>query len=126
MTAARVARRARDTCLRLALILLALLLPSIWSAEADEARFVLAVPGIPPVFLSVLPYVADREGFFGKYGLTVELKRFDTGANAARAVLAGQVEAAMVATPIIVTMDSNVSANLVGIYGLETPDWLIG
>ena len=125
MTAARVARGTSSACLRLVLILL--VLPTlVRSAAADEAKFVLAVPGIPPVFLSVLPYVADREGFFGKYGLTVELKRFDTGANAARAVLAGQVEAAMVATPIIVAMDSNAGANLVGIYGLETPDWLIG
>lgn len=92
---------------------------------AAEQKFVLAVPGIPPVFLGVLPYVAEKAGFFKKYGLDVEVKPFDTGATAARAVVAGQIDAAMATTPIVINMDSNAKADLVGIYGLENPDWII-
>lgn len=96
------------------------------SAAADQPAFVLAVPGVPPVFLGVLPYVAEKAGFFKARGIAVEIKQFDTGANAARAVAAGQIDAAMATTPIVINMDSNVGANLVAIYGLENPDWLIG
>jgi len=126
MIAARSACRLLWGVLRLALALAAFHPFVVVVADAAEQRLVLAVPGIPPIFLSVLPYVADREGFFGKYGLSVEIKPFDTGANAARAVLAGQIDAAMATTPIVIAMDSNANANLVGIYGLESPDWLIG
>ena len=35
-------------------------------------------------------YVADKEGFFKKYGANVEVRPFDTGAAAARAVVAGR------------------------------------
>jgi NitT/TauT family transport system substrate-binding protein len=122
----RAARGIFRMSRRAALTLLVLLPFCTAGADAAEQRLVLALPGIPPVFLAVLPYVADHEGFFRKYGLAVELKPFDTGANAARAVLAGQIDAAMATTPIVVAMDSNVDANLVGIYGLESPDWLIG
>jgi len=92
---------------------------------AAEQKFVLAVPGIPPVFLAVLPYVAEKASFFKKYGLDVEVRPFDTGATAARAVVAGQIDAAMATTPIVINMDSNAKADLVGIYGLENPDCII-
>ena len=105
----------------LAVLGLALL---IHTAAAEE-KFVLAVPGIPPVFLAVLPYVAEKAGFFRKYGLEVEVKPFDTGAAAARAVVAGQIDAAMATTPIVINMDSNANAGLVGVYGLENPDWIV-
>ncbi len=95
-------------------------------AAAAEPKFVLAIPGIPPVFLGVLPHVAERAGFFKKYGLDVEIRAFDTGAAAARAVVSGQIDAALATTPIVINMDSNAGANLVGIYGFENPDWLIG
>ncbi len=95
-------------------------------ACADDGRIVLAVPGIPPVFAGVLPNVAASEGLFKKYGADVEVKAFETGVAAARAVAAGQIDLSISPTPVIINMVSNAKVNLVAIYGLANPDWLIG
>src|SRR6266852_1063956 len=46
-------------------------------------------------------------------------------AAAAQAVVAGNPDVALSPTPVIVRMISNAGVNLVGIYGLENPDWLL-
>jgi len=95
-------------------------------AYAQEKKLVLAVPGIPPVFQTVLAFVAEKEGLFKKYGVDVTVRPFDTGAAAARAVAAGQIDITISPTPVVVNMVSNADVKLVGIYGLENPDWMIG
>ncbi|MGE5145835.1 MAG: ABC transporter substrate-binding protein, partial [Candidatus Eiseniibacteriota bacterium] len=96
-------------------------------AHAAEApKLTLAVPGIPPVFQTVLAYVADKEGFFKKYGVDVTVRAFATGVAAARAVAAGEIDMTISPTPVIINMVSNAGVKLVGVYGLENPDWLIG
>src|ERR1700687_5282932 len=95
------------------------------AAFADEPKVVFGVPGIPPIFASVLPHVAAERGLFKKYGADVEVRDFETGVAAARAVAAGQIDLAIAPTPVLVTMVSNAKVNLVGIYGLPTPDSLI-
>ena len=95
-------------------------------ALADGPQVVLGVPGIPPIFASVLPHVAADQGLFKKYGADVEVRNFETGVAAARAVAAGQIDLAIAPTPVLVSMVSNAKVNLVGIYGLPNPDWLIG
>jgi NitT/TauT family transport system substrate-binding protein len=71
--------------------------------------------------------VAQQEGLFKKYGVNVELRPFDSGAAAARAVAAGQIALSMSPSPLVVTMVSNnPDVGLVAIYGYERPDWLIG
>lgn len=95
-------------------------------ALADGPQVVLGVPGIPPIFASVLPHVAAEQGLFRKYGADVEVRDFETGVAAARAVAAGQIDLAIAPTPVLVSMVSNAKVNLVGIYGLPNPDWLIG
>jgi NitT/TauT family transport system substrate-binding protein len=107
------------------LLLAAALLLAV-PARAEDGKVVLAVPGIPPVFAGVLPNVAASEGLFKKYGVEVEVKAFETGVAAARAVAAGQIDLAISPTPVIVNMVSNAKVNLVAIYGLANPDWLIG
>jgi ABC-type nitrate/sulfonate/bicarbonate transport system substrate-binding protein len=95
-------------------------------AWADAPKVVFGVPGIPPIFASVLPHVAAERGLFRKYGADVEVRDFETGVAAARAVAAGQIDLAIAPTPVLVSMVSNARVNLVGIYGLPNPDWLIG
>ena len=95
------------------------------SAGAAEQRLSFAVPGVPPVFGSVVVYVAKEEGFFKKHGVEVDVRPFDSGAAAAQAVVAGNPDMSLSPTPVIVRMISNAGVNLVGIYGLENPDWLL-
>lgn len=101
----------------------ALLAPA--AASAQTAPIVIGLPGIPPVFLSVQEYVAQDEGFFKKHGVEVQLRPFDTGAAAGRAVASGDIDTAMVPTPVVINMVANGNVPLIGIYGLENPDWLI-
>jgi ABC-type nitrate/sulfonate/bicarbonate transport system substrate-binding protein len=95
------------------------------AASAQGKKMIVAVPGIPPIFASVLAYVAEKEGLFKKYGVDVEVRPFDTGTAAARAVLAGDIDVAMSPSPLIINQVSNSGANLVSIYGFPNPDWIL-
>jgi NitT/TauT family transport system substrate-binding protein len=98
---------------------------AITPAQAQET-LTLGLPAIPPVFVTVQAYVAQQEKLFEKHGVKVNLRPFDSGANAARATVAGDVDFAISPTPLVVNMISNANAELVGIYGYEHPDWLLG
>ena len=106
----------------------ALFTTASWSAgdAAAAERMSLGVPGVPPVFSGLVAFVAKEEGFFKKYGLEVDVRPFDSGAAAAQAVVAGNLDLSLSPTPVIVRMISNASVNLVGMYGMEHPDWLLG
>jgi len=101
-------------------------LASSGGAIAQEKKLVFAVPGIPPVFGAVIAFLAEKEGLFKKYDVDVTVRSFDTGAGAARAVAAGDIDLALSPSPLIVNQISNADVKLVAIYGLEYPDWLIG
>ncbi len=96
------------------------------SAGAQAPKLTFAVPGIPPVFAGVIAMVADKEGFFKKHGVDVDVRAFETGAAASRAVAGGEIAMALSPSPLVVSQVSNSDVKLVGIYGLEHPDWLIG
>src|SRR5499433_2830471 len=89
-------------------------------------KLVFALPAVPPVFAGVVALVAKDAGLFKKYGLEVDVKPFDSGAAAAQAVVAGNVDLSLSPTPVVVRMISNANVELVGIYGMEHPDWLLG
>jgi NitT/TauT family transport system substrate-binding protein len=116
---------ARRTAGWMPLAALAAALSIAPAAGAAEQKLSFAVPGVPPVFGSVVVYVAKEEGFFKKHGVDVDVRPFDSGAAAAQAVVAGTPDMALSPTPVIVRMISNAGVNLVGIYGLENPDWLL-
>jgi NitT/TauT family transport system substrate-binding protein len=88
-------------------------------------RVSMAVPGVPPVFSGLVAYVAKEEGFFKKHGVEVEVRPFDSGAAAAQAVVTGNIDLSLSPTPVIVRMVSNAGVDLVGIYGMANPDWLL-
>jgi NitT/TauT family transport system substrate-binding protein len=94
------------------------------SAGSDNG-ITLGLPGIPPVFLGVRQYVAQQQGYYTHYGANVTLKGFTTGTDAARAVVAGQIDAAWAPTPLALSLISKGNA-IVGIEGMDVVDWLVG
>lgn len=92
---------------------------------SDAGSVTLGLPGIPPVFLGVRPYVASQKGFYSKYGVNVTLKPFTTGTDAMRAVINGQIDAAWAPTPTVLAAIAGGSP-LVGIEGMDVVDWEIG
>jgi len=95
------------------------------TAVAADTKIVIAAPGIPPIFASIILYVADKEGFFKKYGANVEIRPFDTGTTAARAIIAGDIEMAMSPSALIINQVSNTGVGLVAIYGLVNSDMVL-
>jgi len=104
----------RTSCLALVIAAIAALGVSAATATAtSKARtaksdntIVLGIPGIPPVFLGVMPYVAFQQGYYKKYGVNVQIKGFTTGTDAVRAVQAGQADIAWSPTPFALTLIS--------------------
>lgn len=94
-------------------------------AVAQGRRMVIAAPGIPPIYASVILYVAEKEGLFKKHGVDVAVRPFETGTAAARAVLTGDIEISLSPTNLIINQISNANANVVAIYGFPSPDWVL-
>jgi NitT/TauT family transport system substrate-binding protein len=95
-------------------------------AVAQGKKLALAIPGIPPIYSAAIAFVAEKQGFFKKYGADVTIKPFDNGTAAARAVVAGDIDMAWSPTPPVIVQISNADVPLVGIYGMPNPDWVIG
>jgi ABC-type nitrate/sulfonate/bicarbonate transport system substrate-binding protein len=113
----------RKTMAAIALLFAALAGPLAPRAFADAPKIVLAPPGIPPIFISIIIYVAQDQGFFKQYGADVELRQFDNGTAAARAVVAGDIDASMSLTALVASQIANADVNLVGLYGFPRPDF---
>ena len=95
------------------------------TALAQGKKLVIGMPGIPPIFTTVQPLTAEKVGLFKKHGANVELRPFDNGTAAARAVIAGDIDMSMSPTPPVITQVSNTGANLVAIYGWPNADWVL-
>ena len=96
-------------------------------ASAQGKKIVMATPGIPPIYSVMIAYVAEKQGFFKKYGVDVEIRPFDNGTAAARAVVAGDVDMALVANaaghqPGVQCRRSAGRAST----ACRIPDWVIG
>ena len=95
------------------------------SASGSNApTIVLGSPGIPPVISGLLPVVAQKEGFYKKYGVNVTVKSFNTGTDATRAVATGQIDAAIMPPAQVVQLAAK-GTPLVGLQGQEFPDWQV-
>jgi NitT/TauT family transport system substrate-binding protein len=84
----------------------------------------LGSPGIPPVISGLLPYIAQKEGFYKKYGVNVNVRNFDTGTDATRAVADGQIDMAIMPPAQLMELSAK-GVQLVGIQGQEVPDWVV-
>src|SRR5260221_6417047 len=98
----------------------------IGPAAAQDKKVVVAIPGIPPIYSVTIAFVAEKQGFFKKYGANVEIRPFDNGTAAARAVVAGDIDMAWSPTPPVINQVSNADVPLVALYGMPNPDWVIG
>jgi ABC-type nitrate/sulfonate/bicarbonate transport system substrate-binding protein len=105
--------------------LAAALSPPTTSAVAQGKRFIVAAPGIPPIFASVQLYVAEKEGLFRKYGGNVEVRPFETGTAAARALIAGDIDMSLSPSALIINQISNADVNLVAVYGITNTDFVL-
>ena len=105
---------------------LAALLMTAHPAAAQGKKVVIATPGIPPIFSVMIALVAEKQGFFKKHGVDVEIRPFDNGTAAARAVVAGDIDVAWSPTPPVINQISNADVPLVAVYGMPNPDWVIG
>jgi len=105
---------------------LAIALIGVNPAAAAGKKIVIAIPGIPPIYTATIAFVAEKQGFFKKYGADVTIKPFDNGTAAARAVVAGDIDMAWSPTPPVIVQISNADVPLVGVYGMPNPDWVIG
>ena len=106
--------------------MLAALLIGAGPASAQDKKVVIATPGIPPIFSVMIALVAEKQGFFKKHGANVEIRPFDNGTAAARAVVAGDIDLAWSPTPPVIVQISNADVPLVALYGMPNPDWVIG
>ena len=90
----------------------------------SSGSIVLGSPGVPPVISGLVPYIADKQGFYKKYGVNVTIKSFTTGTDATRAAATGQIDAAIMPPAQLITLASQ-GAPVVGIQGQEFPDWVV-
>ena len=101
----------------------AIVQPCTPAVAQDANKVVMGIPGVPPIFISTIAYVAREQGFFKKYGADVELRQFDNGTAAARAVVAGDIDISMSATALVISQIANAGVNLEAIYGFPRPDF---
>ena len=94
-------------------------------ALAAGKKIVIATPGIPPIYSVTIAFLAEKQGFFKKYGADVTIRPFDNGTAAARAVVAGNVDMAWAPTPPVINQISNAGVPLVAVYGMQNPDWVL-
>src|SRR3974377_2505685 len=72
-------------------------------AAAQTKNLAIGLPGIPPIFSVTLVYVAEKQGFFKKHGVDVDIRPLDNGTAAARAVVSGAIDMSWSPTPPGVT-----------------------
>jgi ABC-type nitrate/sulfonate/bicarbonate transport system substrate-binding protein len=94
-------------------------------AMAQGKKMVIATPGIPPIYSVTIAFLAKDQGFFKKHGADVDIRPFDNGTAAARAVVAGNVDMAWAPTPPVINQISNAGVPLVAVYGMQNPDWVL-
>jgi NitT/TauT family transport system substrate-binding protein len=95
-------------------------------AAAQAKKLTIGLPGIPPIFSVMIVHVAEKQGFFKKHGVEVDIRAMDNGTAAARAVVSGDVDMSWSPTPPVINQVSNAGVPLVAIYGMPNPDWVLG
>jgi NitT/TauT family transport system substrate-binding protein len=117
--------RKTSSLLAAATLLAALLTAFVAPASAQGKKLVIATPGIPPIYSVTIAFLAKKQGFFKKHGADVDIRPFDNGTAAARAVVAGNVDMAWAPTPPVINQISNADVPLVAVYGMQNPDWVL-
>lgn len=69
---------------------------------SELGKISLSMPVIPPNFVHVMPWVAQKQGFYEEFGIDVEIVSLDTGVTALRGAEAGSADIAAVPTPTLI------------------------
>jgi NitT/TauT family transport system substrate-binding protein len=93
-------------------------------SSSSLPKLTLGSPGIPPVISGLLPYIADKQGFYKKFGVDVTIKSFQTGTDATRAVSTGQIDTAIMPPAQLLALTAQ-GHPLVAMQGQEFPDWTV-
>lgn len=83
----------------IASLIVSLLLSAL--AIADAAKKITFTTGVDTSFAQVA--IAEKMGFFKKYGLDVTVKKFASGNTGFKTVLSGEADASVAATPGVIT-----------------------
>ncbi|ABK52662.1 ABC-type nitrate/sulfonate/bicarbonate transport systems periplasmic components-like protein [Acidothermus cellulolyticus 11B] len=87
-------------------------------------KLTIGSPGVPPVVSGLLPYIADKKGFYKAFGVDVTVKSFTTGTDATRAMSTGQIDIAIAPPAQVVALVAK-GIPIVAIQGQENPDWVV-
>jgi NitT/TauT family transport system substrate-binding protein len=90
----------------------------------DTIAMTFGTAGTPVVYGSLMMHVADEEGLLDKYGLDVTFQNFSNGADSVRAVVGGQLDAALTSTSSLVNGVAE-GAPVRGMVGMDKPDYYI-
>ena len=94
------------------------------AAQSKKLNFGV-IAGPPPIFASIIGYIAIEQGFFKKHGLDVELKYPESGTAAARALIAGDVDLALAPSALNINQISNADADVVALWGMPHSSHLL-
>ncbi len=97
---------------------------SLGGRDTKTPAITLGIAGIPPIYLNVVAYVAEKRGYFKGKGVDVTLRPFQTGADVARVVQSGQAQAGFVGTPTMIALNAS-GGSLVAILGFPHPSFMI-
>jgi NitT/TauT family transport system substrate-binding protein len=114
----------KATCLAAAGAIALSLAGGVAAAQTPKLRFG-PIAGPPPIFASVVGYVADQQGFFKKHGVDVEMKAPESGTAAARALVSGDIDVAMAPSALTINQISNADADVVALWGMPHPSHVL-
>ncbi|WP_436763388.1 ABC transporter substrate-binding protein [Streptosporangium sp. V21-05] len=93
-------------------------------AAGGTPTITMGIPGIPPVFVNLMAYVAEEKGYFTANGVKVTLRPLPTGADVGRAIQSRELDGGVVGTSGAVALRAS-GGSVVAILGNENPSYLI-
>lgn len=93
-------------------------------SELETISATYATVGTPVVYGSIIPVVADELDLYEKFGIDVTLQNFANGADSVRAVIGGQVDAAITSTSSLVNVNGQ-GAEVLGTVGMDKPSYYL-
>ena len=93
-------------------------------SDFEPVSLTFGTAGTPVVYGSIMMHVADELGILDKYALDVEFQNFSNGADSVRAVIGGQIDAALTSTSSLVNVTAQ-GAPVKGMVGMDKPDYYL-
>jgi NitT/TauT family transport system substrate-binding protein len=94
-------------------------------SDLEPISLTFGTAGTPVVYGSIMMHVADEIGALDKYALDVTFQNFANGADSVRAVIGGQLDAALTSTSSLVNVTAQ-GAPVKGMVGMDKPDYYLG